>query len=55
MRSVSGSSSAPTRGSFSTAGGNVSKLLTATTCGPAPMANRISVTAGTSDTMREAG
>jgi hypothetical protein len=31
----------------------VSKLLTPTTCGPAPIANSISVTAGTSDTMRE--
>ncbi|MBP1634650.1 MAG: hypothetical protein H6Q10_1224 [Acidobacteria bacterium] len=50
MRSTSGSRSAPTFGSRATSGGQLSKLLTPITCGPAPMANSISVTAGTSET-----
>ena len=47
MRSKSGSTSAPTRGRVATSGGKASKLDTPTTSGPAPMANSISVTAGT--------
>ncbi len=43
---------APTRGSFVTSGGYPSKLLTPTTCGPAPIAKSISVTAGMSEMMR---
>ena len=39
----------------STSGGKSSKLLTPTTCGPAPMANSISVSAGTSETIRARG
>ena len=52
---MSGSSSPPTLVSPFTSGGQVSKLLTATTCGPAPIANSISVTAGTIETMRCGG
>src|SRR5436190_13588612 len=55
MRSVSGSTSAPTVGSDRTSGGSTSYVLTATTWGPAPIANRISVTFGTSEMIRFGG
>ena len=49
---VSGSISAPTRGSLSTSGGKRSKVPTPTTRSPAPMANNISVVAGMSEMIR---
>jgi hypothetical protein len=52
MRSVSGSSSAPTFGSFTASGGYLSKLLTAISRSPAPIAKIISVVAGISEMMR---
>src|SRR5512134_263288 len=49
---MSGSIRPPTFARVATSGGYSSKLLTPTTRAPAPSANTISVTAGTSDTTR---